>query len=377
MFQRPAQQSEKLRKYHQIFIVALIALNSLKCIDSHKAPSVDPWLSFNWPAADSLFQNDKYWIGGDGGYSIDLGNERVLWLFGDSWIDSNGSGSRKNAVMVSNTVAIQQGYDPSKASIEFFWNLKRGKAEAYFPDNDRVRYWPGHGIRVGDKLLLFLMGVYSSDIGLGFEVKDWKPLLIFNPEDDPDRWEIKYFEAISNDLQIIVGSGGVLQWNNFVYAFGAQELESKHDIYLVRWSIENIDEGQLDLIQWWGGDQSDWINNKDRFNSAIPVFDKGQTEFTIHYDEKDSIFIEIQTEGFGSANIVYRNATSITGPWSDPKIIFSPPQNQFPNIMIYQGKAHPYLLSTSPVVTYCTNSFEFADHLREDWLYYPRFVRIK
>lgn len=367
-----------MKRYVHIFIIiALFALHIFECTESLKAQSVDPWLSFNWPEADSLFQHNNYWVGGDGAYSIDVGNERVLWLFGDSWIDTTGQGTRQNAVMVSNTLAIQRGYDPSTASIKFFWHQQRDKTEAHFPDTDTVRYWPGHGIRVGDKLLLFLMGVYSSEKGLGFEVKDWTPLLILNPDDDPDKWELKSLEAKSNNLQIIVGSGGVLQWENFVYAFSAQELESKHDIYLVRWSIKNIMEGQLDLMQWWAGDQLGWIDQIDDINCAIPVFSKGQTEFTVHYDEKESVFVEIQTVGFGSATIVRRTATSITGPWSDPETIFSPAQNQFPNIMIYQGKAHPYLLGANPVVTYCTNSFEFADHLKENWLYYPRFVRIQ
>ena len=99
---------------------------------------MDPWLSFSWPEADSLFQNDMYWIGGDGAYSIDLGNERILWLFGDSWIDPSGKRDRRNAVMISNTLAIQQGYDPCSASIEFFWNQNKGNPESYFPD-DTIR----------------------------------------------------------------------------------------------------------------------------------------------------------------------------------------------------------------------------------------------
>ena len=148
------------------------------------------------------------------------------------------------------------------------------------------------------------MGVYSSDKGLGFEVKDWTPLLILNPDDDPDKWELKSLEAKSNNLQIIVGSGGVLQWKNFVYAFSAQELDPKHDIYLVRWSTKNIMEGQLDLMQWWAGDQIGWIDQRDDITCAVPVFSKGQTEFTVHYDEKKSVFVEIQTVGFGSATIL-------------------------------------------------------------------------
>ena len=367
-----------MNRYIKIFLItALFGLYVFKCAESLKAQSVETWLSFNWPAADSLFQHNNYWLGGDGAYSIDLGNERVLWLFGDSWIDTTGNSTRKNAVLVSNTLAIQRGYDPSTASINFFWNQQGDKTGAYFPDMDTVRYWPGHGIRVGDKLLLFLMGVHSSDNGLGFEVKDWTPVLILNPDDDPDKWELKNFEAKSNNLQIIVGSGGVLQRENFVYAFGAQELESKHDIYLVRWPIENIMGGQLDFMQWWAGDHLGWINQLDSINCAVPVFSKGQSEFTVHYDEKESVFVEIQTVGFGPASIVRRTAPSITGPWTDPETIFSPAQNQFPNIMVYQGKAHPYLLGANQIVTYCTNSFEFADHFKENWLYYPRFVRIQ
>jgi hypothetical protein len=66
----------------------------------------------------------------------------------------------------------------------------------------------------------------------------------------------------------------------------------------------------------------------------------------------------------------------MTGPWSVPDTVFSPAQNLFPRIMIYQGKAHPHLAGAELVVTYCTNSFEFEDHLREPWLYFPRFARI-
>lgn len=347
----------------------------VSCTQSHTMQSSGPWLSFNWPAADSLFQHDNHWVGGDGAYSIDLGNERVLWLFGDSWIDPKGKGNRQNAVMVSNTLAIQRGYDPCSATIKFFWNQNKRKPKSYFPD-DTIRYWPGHGIRVGEKLLLFLMGVHSSDIGLGFEVKDWKAVLINNPIDDPNIWEIEYSKAKSNKLQIIVGSGGVLQWENYIYAFSAKESNPKHDIYLVRWSIENITEGQFDLLQWWCGDQTGWSNQSAGLNDVVPVFNKGQTEFTVHYDEKDSVFVEIQSDGFGSANIVRRTASSITGPWSEPETIFSPAQNQFPSIMIYQGKAHPYLIGADQVLSYCTNSFDFADHFLENWIYYPRFVRI-
>lgn len=83
------------------------------------------WLDFDWPEADLLFQRDQYWVGGDGAYSVDLGEGRVLWLFGDSWIDPRGMGSREGATMVSNSLALQNGYDPSQATAEFYWGQRR------------------------------------------------------------------------------------------------------------------------------------------------------------------------------------------------------------------------------------------------------------
>lgn len=364
------------RFLHPFFFRLPLLLAALNCESVQPETKSLPWLEFEWPEADRLFQKNDYWIGGDGAYSVDLGSGRILWMFGDSWIDTSGLGRRENAVMVSNTLALQEGYDPVSAKIQFFWHNRSGVAKAFFPDFNGGRYWPGHGVRVGNKLLLFLMGVYSSEGGLGFEVKDWTPLIIRNPDDDPDAWDMKNFPQKSNDLQIIIGSGGVIEMDGYVYAFGAQELASKHDIYLARWLVEDILREKLDHMQWWAGDQRGWKALTDYDADPVPVFSDGQTEFTVHYDAEDSLFIEIQTVGFGTAVIVRRTAADITGPWSPAEPIFSPEQNSFTGIMIYQGKAHPYLTGAKLVVTYCTNSFDFADQIKQSWLYYPRFVRI-
>ena len=45
-----------------------------------------------WADADRMFRSSSEWLGGDSAFSIDLGNDRTLWLFGDSWIDRDGEG---------------------------------------------------------------------------------------------------------------------------------------------------------------------------------------------------------------------------------------------------------------------------------------------
>ncbi len=40
-----------------------------------------PFHATPWQEAVLLFRGDPRWVGGDGAYSIDLENGRVLWLF--------------------------------------------------------------------------------------------------------------------------------------------------------------------------------------------------------------------------------------------------------------------------------------------------------
>jgi hypothetical protein len=44
--------------------------------------------------------------------------------------------------------------------------------------------------------------------------------------------------------------------------------------------------------------------------------------------------------------------------------------------MIYAAKAHPELTGADLVITYATNTFEFAEQLTDSLPYYPRFVRL-
>ena len=91
-----------------------------------------------WPAADELFHRDARWRGGDGATSVDLGDGRVLWLFGDSFVSNKVPASRKQTKMINNTVGIQVGYDPCEASLECFWNTIDDEPSAFFAANRRV-----------------------------------------------------------------------------------------------------------------------------------------------------------------------------------------------------------------------------------------------
>jgi hypothetical protein len=64
--------------------------------------------------------------------------KELLWTFNDTFVARHPGDARKNSAFVRNTVAIQSGYDPSRASIKFYWRSGRRGPSEIFPSQ-------GHG----------------------------------------------------------------------------------------------------------------------------------------------------------------------------------------------------------------------------------------
>lgn len=329
-----------------------------------------------WREADLLFRRDSHWVGSDGAYSIALGNDRTLWLFGDTWIDASGRHTREGAQMVRNTVAIQIGTDPSQAKLVFYWGkTAEGRPGAFFPDQGSRWFWPGHGIRVGDRLVLFLGRLRATRTGLGFESDGWQAVMVHNPDDEPSQWRVRALDTRGNLLGVVVGLASVIRWDEHVYAFGPQEPVKSHPIHVVRWPVDDVRNGNLLEPEWWAGADIGWVGDSSPA-ARWPVFENGQSELTVHYDTIARRFLEVQTNGFGPADVTIRSAPELTGPWTAPRMIYRPSEFYQPDIMIYAAKAHPQLTGADLLLTYATNSFRFSEHITDSLLYYPRFVRL-
>jgi hypothetical protein len=308
---------------------------------------------------------------------VDLGDGRTLWLFGDSWTDPSGQGKRQGARMISNSVAIQHGADPSTATISFYWGRAAdGSAAAFVPDRGGDALWFGNGVRVGDRLVLFLSRVLrGTGTGLGFESVGWTALLVENPDAEPSAWRMHTLETPANPLGVLIGCAAVLRIGEHVYALGSEDPVKSHPIYVVRWLAEDLRRGTLLEPEWWAGERLGWIPNSASAR-RWPLFENGQSDLTIHLDRDTGRYLEVQTQGFGPADVVARAAPALTGPWSATRLLYRPPEYYRPNIMIYSAKAHPQLAGADLVLTYATNTFRFAEQLTDSAIYYPRFVRL-
>lgn len=330
-----------------------------------------------WREADQLFRRDPHWMGADVASTVDLGNNRTLWLFGDTWIDATGKGTRNRARMVSNSVAIQTGTDPATADISFYWGKDaRGNPDALFPDRNGESLWFGNGIRSGDRLILFFARtIRNTGVGLGFEHVGWTAIMVANPDAEPSSWQVQELETPVNPQGILVGFATVLKSKGYVVALGSQNPVKSHPIFAARWPEDEIRRGNLLHPEWWAGEMVGWIPDTSGIQ-RYPLFNGGQTELTVHYDEPGGRYICVQTEGFGAADIMMRAAPSLTGPWSDLRMLYRPPEFYRPSVMIYSGKAHPSLTGADLVLTYATNTFIYEEQLTDSLIYYPRFVRL-
>ena len=144
------------------------------------------------PEWDALFQRDSGWIGADGNYSIPLATNKTLWLFSDTFVGEVKDGKRKNAVMIHNSIALQQGTNRP----EFFYgHTREGKPDSFIKPTHGVAhgyFWLTHGVRTRQALYFFLVQVVTvkPDDPFGFKVKDGWLAEVANPDASPPDWHI-------------------------------------------------------------------------------------------------------------------------------------------------------------------------------------------
>lgn len=321
---------------------------------------------------DKYFTKDAVWRGADGASSINLENGRVLWLFSDGFISGDQFYSRKNSKIIRNSIAIQDGYDLKKSQVRFYWSESKKKPQAFFKARGNFWFWTGHGIMLKDKLLLFLIKEHGKKTGIGFEAFGWSAVLISNPFDVPSLWRMTYIEG-SETFGTIAGSAAVLKDRDYLYAYGVTEPDT-HEVYLLRWKLEEAYNGILANPEWWINGK--WAVRNTKLPVPEPLF-IGQTEFSVHYDSILKKYFQVQSFGFGEGKIGIRMADQMQGKWTEPYMIYTPGYPGVIKPFMYAAKAHPELKANGTYITYNVNSFDFGELIKNQTIYFPKFILMK
>lgn len=350
----------------------LIALSGCSsCDEAARTPTLSP-SAIRVIDDDALFHQDPRWLGGDGAYTIDLGSNRHLWLFGDSFIAKTAARVRTESTFIRNSVAVMTGDDLTSATMQFAWR-DGTPPTSFFPEAGDHWFWPGGGARIPNGPAI----VFLSDIrptpgqGLGFAGAGFTAVRITDPSGAPSTWTLEPttakappFAPTSNVACMTVDDGHLLA---LVTGDGA------HDGYLARWPLASL-AGDLANPQWWTG--TAWTAQTALTGSPAVVIPSGATECSIHLDRPTATWVYVWSRGFGKTTIALRTAPAITGPWSSPVDVLTPPESEVANAFVYAAKAHPQLRldDGSFVVTFADNSFTFSDVLdpaKASTLYWP------
>lgn len=338
------------------------------------------------PAAETIFRRDPRWLGADAALTIPLGGDRILWLFGDTFVATSARHVRAESRMVSNTVAIQTGTDPRTALMSFHWNTNvDGMPAAFFPDSDpgRRKYWPGHGVRLpGGPLLVFLNKIEETPgQGLGFANAGYAIAFISNPDAPVEMWNPRIVDMAPRAFDALPATA-VLREHGYVMALAIRQ-QGTHAGALVRYPETQLAVGDASHAEWWAGPARGWVP-EDALGPDGPEFviDDAGAECSLHWDARTGSYVHIASYGFGASTIGLRTAPALTGPWGAPITVYRPSESDGVQPFVYAAKGHPELVaadSADLLVTYATNSFTFGDLLvpsGEQSLYWPRFVAV-
>jgi hypothetical protein len=326
-----------------------------------------------WEEAGRLFRSDPRWLGGDGASSVDLEDGRILWLFGDSFIDPSASGKRRLADLVRNSIAVQSGADPATATMAFCWRMEGGGRPApFFAHKGGNWYWPASGIKIGRHLLIFLMEIGSVANELGFEARGWKGVWVHNPHESPERWRLTYLVSPRRG-RLVVGSGSPRLEKGFLHVFAADEKD--RSVYLVRWPEAAARRGTLTTPQWWAGAERGWTGAASTRAPLSPVMAGGQMEFSVEFAPRLGRYLQVQTLDLLNPCLAVSSAPALTGPWSARRCFFTPPEQGRPDLLIYAGKSHPALGGAGMAFTYVANTPREELLLGDMQIYFPLPLR--
>jgi hypothetical protein len=334
-------------------------------------------------------------VGADGAYSIDLGPQRVLWLFADTFIDPQADGSRENGpnVLIRNSVGMQSGrdqqtaHDLSQSSLSFHWGPpKNGAASSFFQDIDDIDrwIWPLHGSLLPDgTLLLFRMQVTRSSGGFGFAVDSWDAVAVDDPSRPPELWEPRTVATATKTFGKLIGSS-VLVHEGYLYAYAVENQAPNHAVFLARWPIADLrglPRGALSNPAWFTEQGFELESQLLVHGTPAPLFGDGQVEFSVHYETARRRFVQIQVEGLflsaANTQLAMRTAPHPQGPWSALRAFYRPPESALPNatdLAAYAAKAHPEQAGAEGILTYVVNDVKRPTPA--DTVYYPQPLQL-
>ncbi len=335
------------------------------------------------PEWERLFKSELGWLGSDCAYSISLGDDRILWLYDDTFIGRIKEGKRADVLMVRNSIAVQKGLKPETSQVRFIWGRLGEKQPSDFvkPPDGIGWFWFGHGLVFSGKLWLFLWQFVPSDAPspFNFALKGSWLAKVENFKDEPERWRFEFsripFFLQTRNRTICFGNA-VLSEGGWIFVYGVNE-DKSHTPLKRGLVVARIPSGRLDDFGAWRFySDGRWVGDWQRAETF--GHDLG-FEFTVSFVPSLELYALVYSPADLSPVLKIRWSNLPFSDWSEPVTAYECPQRDWhPTVFCYAGKAHPNLSKANELlVSYASNSSKFDLLLEDARLYFPHFARLK
>jgi hypothetical protein len=333
-----------------------LSLCGLAAAGQNISPLVSPSAAYKDEAFTAFFQQTNHWAAGDVATTIPLSDGRVLWLFGDSYIDQfdPASGSLPALFNARNAVMLQNTNDPmhpqtlcrfKSGDKSFFRPPDAGQAE-FWPC-----FWPGAGFQSDRTVYVYLTEMQKTSQGgmWGFTAVGQYWAKMSFPE-----LKVTSYVKLPSFNGIFAWCGFVSdQHSGFTYAYGDKHHSIGSDVFVARFPTKRPESS------WTFWDGNGW--NASATNAGViaqgasisvnvcKVRDKFllvTTEFSVACDQGREIYL--------------LTSDHPTGPFSRRKMIFTVDDavsGHHP--FFYSAVSHPeFINSDGLLITYCINGYE-------------------
>lgn len=324
--------------------------------------------------------NDVDITGQDAVTSVTLPDEQTFWIFGDT-IEGPFDSIRgfELTEVLSNTGAIVPLQDLSDGVREFRYltdasgSRARQLIEFVAPEHkSRQRLWAIHGAHTGGHLYLYYHRITMDPTLDVFETFTLDGMGVARADDE---YRFERLRAPDGTFEWWKGDQpGFGVWvqphGEHLYLWGSIQPESKSagDMYLARVRPEQV----ADLAAYEYLVQAPTLAEPDvepvwaaEFTPTACLFSDVPNEMSSSWNEHLGAFVSLTT--YQRDNIlVIRTAPALTGPWSEPQVVFRPERTS-PAALFNAGKEHPEFAREGGRVTYMTfiDSTVYAPHLIE------------
>lgn len=316
----------------------------------------------------NFFKRTSGMIAADGGYTIMLNDGRVLWLFGDSYMDDYDPASHSVPCLfgANNSILIQPKNDwdwhhtktlpGSKGTTSFF------KAQ---PGNF---IWPMTGFQQGDTVYILCLNLHKTGPGQ-YDLK--------NTGDTWAKIDVPTLRVVTySPLQDFAGIGfgqGFIKDGAYIYTYGIKA----NKIYIARFP-ENKPN-----MRWSFWDGENWVNDVTKSASIAAA-----PGFSVYFTRVKDKYIYLSTE-FSLAcdngkDIYAAVSTKPQGPFSVKKVIYTIDDNKQGHRPFFYGPlAHPEYINSKDelLINYSINGYApcvpgCVDGKYDPDNYRPRGIRV-